>query len=84
MKKALIRTARAKQARRYDELTLFVTSEAHDLRKLRNELTNTEWHVDHIIPLKGKDVCGLHVWNNLAVIPKIENLRKGAKNSIHA
>lgn len=82
--KSNARCGRAKKARRTDELTQFVTREAHELRKLRNTITGIEWHVDHIIPLKGKLVSGLHVWNNLAVIPKVENLRKGNKNSVHA
>ena len=77
------RCTRAKQARREDEFTKFVYAEAHELRKMRNKTTGIEWHVDHIIPLVSNLVCGLHVWNNFAVIPKVENLRKGNYHSVH-
>jgi hypothetical protein len=33
-------------------------------------------HVDHIIPLKGKYASGLHVHNNLRIIPASENIKK--------
>jgi hypothetical protein len=72
----LIRANRTKEIYWDSELTNLVTTEAHDLRRLRNNITGFEWHVDHIIPLNGKTVSGLHIWNNLQVIPKVVNLTK--------
>jgi hypothetical protein len=54
----------------------FFMSEAYHLARLRTKMMGFVWEVDHIIPLRSKMVCGLHVEHNLQVIPAIQNRLK--------
>lgn len=61
------------------ELTELVVQEASHLCSLLEKYTGIKWHVDHVIPLCGEHVSGLHVWNNIGVLPAVANISKHNK-----
>jgi len=48
----------------------------YELARIRTERTGTKWCVDHILPLRGKIISGLHVPENLQVITLEDNATK--------
>lgn len=78
----------AKCAERYSRKTQatpawangFFIEEVYRLAALRTKMLGYAWHVDHIVPLRSKLVCGFHVERNLRVIPSCQNYLKGNRH----
>jgi hypothetical protein len=65
-----------------DKDHMWLIKEAYELAQLRTKHFGFSWHVDHIVPLQGELVSGLHVIENLQVIPGVENIKKKNKFEI--
>ena len=65
------------QAAKFSSIPLWFDAEV--VNKIYSEAKTKGLEVDHIIPLQGKNVCGLHVQNNLRCITMQENRSKSNK-----
>jgi hypothetical protein len=61
---------------------LWLIEQTYDLAQKRTEMLGFAWQVDHIIPLQGRVVSGLHVPHNLQVIPACENRKKSNRFNV--
>jgi len=72
-----------KRARKLHATPPWLTDADHDrifaiyaeAQKMTRE-SGVEHQVDHIVPLQGRNVCGLHIPENLRVVPAVVNFKK--------
>jgi hypothetical protein len=65
-----LRVARCKQA-------LPTWADRQVINAIYAEARRMNMTVDHIVPLRGTNVCGLHIENNLQLLSRADNARKG-------
>lgn len=57
----------------------WMIEQAYEIAALRTKVLGVQFHVDHVLPLQGQYVSGLHVPTNLQVIPWRDNIVKANK-----
>jgi hypothetical protein len=75
------RSAQLQRTPVWDKDTHLIVAK-YQLANMLTRETGEPHHVDHIIPLQGKNVSGLHVFSNLRVILGEDNVKKSNKYAI--
>lgn len=84
-KRALYRAGQRQRTKKYKVSKRAATPVWADMEKIASiyriaaeltERTGTPYHVDHIVPINGRLVCGLHCEANLQILEGSENARK--------
>ena len=60
----------------------WMIEQAYELAALRTKMFGFNWEVDHVLPLQGKMISGLHTPTNLQVIPAIFNRQKNNRYEV--
>ena len=78
MKRAGIRCPKWARTAQFEQMfmRIYMRAAKYNLTGFRRKQNGCGWQVDHIEPLKGEKICGLHVPWNLHVIPSIVNQAK--------
>ena len=79
-KEANRRAAKLQRTPRWSNLEEI--EEYYEQAKYITESSGTPQHVDHVIPLQGERVSGLHVSDNLCILPAAENLSKSNRYEV--
>lgn len=74
---AIYRAAKLNQTPAWSNL--LEVERIYEMARLLSDKTSIQHEVDHVLPLQSPHVCGFHVENNLQIITKTENARKGNK-----
>lgn len=74
-----IMACRAREAGLKDSTPKWLTAEHRQQMQDAYTFRHPAYHVDHIVPLKGKNVCGLNVPWNLQYLLASDNLKKSNK-----
>ena len=60
----------------------WMIEQSYELAALRTKMFGFAWEVDHVLPLQGKIVSGLHIPTNLQVIPATLNRQKNNRYEV--